>query len=136
MDWLNCGAMAAAEKLAVAVAAAVDVEINLDKWLGYLTEADRTRLLSGQFRELCEEAFAKADEDKSGDLTGSQMTKAVTLAIDPARRLAMSLCAENVPNRPAIIACMHQHREQLSARCGAVFDEGTSASSSAGRSHD
>ncbi len=54
-------------------------------------------------------------------------------------RVAATSCAcalRDVPNRPAIIACMHHTREQLSARCGAVFDEGTSAPSSAERSHD
>ena len=69
-------------------------------------------------------------------LNGAAAETGITEATLACRSDVLRLCAEDVPNRPEIIACMHQHREQLSARCGAVFDEGTSASSSAGRSHD
>ena len=69
-------------------------------------------------------------------LHGAAAETSITEATLACRSDVLRLCAENVPNRPAIIACMHQHREQLSARCGAVFDEGTSAPSSAERSHD
>ena len=69
-------------------------------------------------------------------LNGAAAETSITEATLACRSDVLRLCAEDVPNRPAIIACMHQHREQLSARCGAVFDEGTSAPCSAERSHD
>lgn len=39
------------------------------------------------------------------------------------RRDALRLCANDVPNKARITACMKAHYDQLSPRCQAMFDQ-------------
>ena len=66
----------------------------------------------------------------AGVPSGAYAQPAMTEATLACQGDVMRLCADSVPDRTAIIACMHRQRTSLSARCGAVFDSGTGAQNS------
>ena len=42
---------------------------------------------------------------------------------------ALRLCSSEIPNIPAITACMYKHKADLSAGCGALMDKDLAAKS-------